>query len=331
MFIYLKYIKILPERSDYMKINFKENCKSLFRSAIDNKALFERRKNSFIAPIVILLLAIVMMCVPNYLLSLGVKGSDLLKQFPHIESPLETLLTSSLDCKVVDGSFICDDNEQPLNVVVGDTIKYTVIVNQNTIAADTEVVYNTPKDTDNLIILLKNYIRIRYVERIYVEGEIKTHEIIGDYSNFEGFNLKEISTAISNNPELLSEETNTFIEKAYKSTLDIALYASFINSVVPFLIFILITSLMLKSPTLFKRKKGFTYLECMKISITSILPALLISTVSFLLLGTDVASILGIVYLIRIIFIYFKYLWSSNRNIYVELYNSTGEERFKLK
>lgn len=313
-----------------MKTKFKENIKTLFKSSTDTKILFDRRKNSFFAPLIIFILVIAMMILPSYIVSKNKKQDSVIKQFPGINEPLEELLTSSLACKVENKTLVCDEDAEQINMVVGDNIEYTVIANQNSISANLETSIDSKKDTDNLVVLLKKYIRIRYCERDYVKNEIKTYEIIGDYSEFEGYDFREISEKLKNNSDLISSEINNFVYTAYLSTLDTQLLVNLSSALISFLFFVLVSSFILKCPGLFKRKKGFKYSECLKISLTSSLPALLIATLLFFLLGIDFSLAYGFIYVGRIIYIYVKYVLSNKNNIFKELYQITGEERFNI-
>lgn len=313
-----------------MKKNFKDNFKSLFKSAINNRVLFERRKNSFIAPFIIFLLAIFMMSVPSYLFSMNVSKDKVIRNFPDVKEPISALLTSSLDCKVVNSKLVCSETADQINLVVGENTKYTVIANQSTITTDTTVSYNNPKDTDNLVILLSQYIKIRYCARDHINQKVDTYEIIGDYSKFEGYDFKEIAQTLSSSPETIDTEATNFVYNTYLSTLDTRLIISVSSALTSFLLFVIVASVILKGTTLFRRRKGFKFSECLKISITSSLPALVLGTVFYFLIGIDFAMSYGFIYLIRIVFIYIKYILSTKNNIYTELYNETNEERFKL-
>ena len=326
----MKYIKIVVERSDKMKINFKENCKSLFKSAIHTNDLIERRNKSWFAPIIILILSTLLMLLPNYISSTNIKKDALMGNFPGIDKAYDAIINSSLDCKVVDGSLSCSGEQTTFIDEAGEDIIYTVAIKPGTQLGDTSVNFNNDKLTDNLVVLYDNYIKIRYIQRDYVKEKIQNYEIIGNYSKLEGFNLKEIANRIKENPDSLKNETADFVSSAYKSTLNVGLYASFIAYVIPFFLFVLITSFMLISPTLLKRKKGLKFGECMKISITSSLPAIFISAFAYLLLGMNIPMVLGVVYLVRISYIYIKYFMSNKNNIYKTLYSTTGEERFNF-
>jgi len=313
-----------------MKTSFKENCKSLFKSCIDTRVLFERRKNSFLIPLLIFVLSIMMMCLPNFLLSYTSNNETLLQKLPGADVALETLFTSSIDCKVENEKLVCAEEQEPILVVVGSDIKYTIIANQDTISTDTNVVFGNPKDSDNLVMLLEDFVRIRYVQHDYVNEKVEKYEIVGYYSKLEGFDFKKISSELSSNPDLLDETIVDFVGKVHKSTLAVSLYTNFISAITSYTLFVLVTSLMIKSATLFKRKKGFTFYESLKISLTSSLTSLLISSVLLLLFGLNFSTIFGLIYLGRIVYIYIRYFFSSKNNIYKELYSSTGEERFKL-
>ena len=312
------------------KKKFKSNIKILAKSTYSNKALFERRKNSFIVPIIIFLLVIFMLCVPSYILARKVKSSNIIKNFPEIYAPMESLLTRNLDCHVINKLLVCDENAEKVNILVGDSIKYTVIANNPTISIDTNVVYENPKDTDNIILLLSKYIKIRYSQRDYVNGKVNTYEIIGDYSDFEGYDFKDISQKIANNPSILNSEIESFVHTTYLSTLDTKLLVNISSLLVSFIMLILVTSLILKGPYLFRRKKGFKFSECLKISLTSSLPALLLGIIVYFLTGMDFANAFGIIFMVRIVFIYFKYIFSTKNNIYKSLYAETKEERFDV-
>ena len=312
-----------------MKNKFITNIKSLFKSSIDNKELFERRNYSLLFPIILYVIVIFMMCIPSYFSSKNVDKNTVLNNFPEVKEPIKVLLTSSIDCSIKDNTLTCASDEDRINAVVGEDIKYTIIVNQPSISIDTNVTYNTPKDSDNLIILLSKYIRIRYVERNHITQEVETSEIIGDYSNLERFNFKSIASEISENPEILDEEIIDFVYNSYSSTLDTKLLVSLSSSLVSFTMFILVSCIALKGPYLFKRKKGLTFIECLKISLSSCLPAIIISTI-LLVVSIEFSMSFGLIYLIRMIYIYFKYILSNKNNIYKQLYEKTNEERFKV-
>ncbi len=325
------------ERSELMKNKFILNIKSLFKSIFNSKELFNRRKNSFLVPLIIFLLTIFMTAFPTYFTSINKNSSEIIKNFPGIYKPMETLLTSSLDCKIEKEVLTCTENSIKVNQVVEfydeatqRTYKYTIIANEPNISSDISVTYSPVKDTDNLIILLNNYIKIRYVERDYVNQNVKTYEILGDYSEFEGYDFKTISDKLLSSPELVNEEVTNFIYKTYLSTLDTQLLVGIASALLSFLVFILVSSFILKSTTLFKKKKGFKYRECLKISLTSALPALLIASCGALLFKADFTSIYALIYIGRVLYIYFRYLYSNKNNIYKDLYLETNDERFKI-
>jgi len=310
-----------------MKENKFFNKQTFFKSLINNKVLFERRKNSILFPIIILVLIVSLLSVPTFFMSRSVNADSLMKNFPKIEKPVETILTSDLDCVVKNGTFSCSEETPSLNMVVGDDIKYTVIVNQKTIALDTTIVYNTPKDTDNLIVLFSQTIRIRYSQRNHVDEKVDVYEIIGDYSSFEGLNLREIGNKIANNPDSISKEVKNFIVTAYRSTLDTQLLVNISSSLVSYLLLVFVTCIILKGT--FKLKKGFKIIDCFKISLTSALSPLLITLFLSLFLGYGVfATIFGFLFVGRILFIYFKYIFI--KSIFTELYAETKEERYNF-
>lgn len=259
-----------------------------------------------------------------------VDSKDIFKQFPDIEVPLETLLTSDLNCKIESKNFTCENLNQDM-IVVGDKIKYTIFINYDNSAIDASVDLKNPKDSDNYILLLKNYIKIRYVERDFINEKVNKNEFIGDYSKLENYDFKEISSDIKQNPSILESEMSDFVMKAYKSTLSSNFKVSLYYAFLPYLIFVLITAFMLKSPSLFKRKKGFKFSECLKISLTSSLPALIIGFFATLFFNINASLIIGLIYMARISYVYIRYMFSNKNNIFVELYKTTGEERFKLR
>lgn len=312
------------------KEKFKSNIKTLAKSTYSNRALFEVRKQSFLAPILIFLLCIVMMCVPSYIISKNVKVSNIMKNFPEISAPIENLLTRNLDCKVTNATLVCDEGAESLNVVVGDSIKYTVIANVSTISANTDVVYENPKDTDNLILLLSKYIKIRYAQRDYVNEKVNVYEIIGDYSKFENLDFKELTQKLSDNPDSLNFEIENFVYTTYVSTLDTKLLVNLSSLLISFLFLVIVATIILKMPYIFRRKKGFKFSECLKMSLVSSLPAMIFGTLLYFMMGIDFATSFGLIFIVRIVFIYFKYSFSNKNNIYKTLYEQTKEERFNI-
>lgn len=305
--------------------------KIYFHSFINNKSLFETRKLSIIYPFLILILIIGLLAIPSYLSAKSLNGEQLVKNFPDIEKPFKAIFSSDLDCSVKDSTLKCAEGTPALNTVVGekeDKIKYTVIVNQKTIALDTEVT-DTYKDTDNIIILYSQTARIRYVQRDYVNNNNIVYEIVGDYSNLEGYSLKQISEKIANNPNSITSETQNFVFNLYQSTLNVQLVVNIASSIVSFLLLALVCCIVIKSTFLFKLKKGFKFKECFKIALNSAAPGLILSLLISLLFGfSSFSLIFGFVFMGRIIFIYFKYI--LNNRIFKELYIQEKEERFNI-
>lgn len=315
-----------------MRLNLKENCKTLFKSCIDTKVLIERRKNSFFVPLIIFLLIIFLMSFPSYLVSINRDGEDILESFPDIEKPLEKLLTTSIDCKIENATLNCKDGLKNDTIPpVEDTISYSIFLNYQNSALPTDVDPVRPKLSDNYVLLLSNLIKFRYIHRDYVNGTYKTYEIIGNYSNLEGYDFSEISEELINNPDRTYDEITNFADKVYKSTLKTSLLTSISSALVSFSLLVLVTAFMLKSLTLFKRKKGLKYKECLKISLTSALPALLASIPLSFIIGINFSIAVGFIYLARILYIYIRYFFSNRNNIYDYLYATTNEERFNLK
>ncbi len=314
-----------------MNKNYKTNMKTFFKSFIDNRVLFDRRKNSIILPLIILVSIILLLALPPYFSAKSLDEDTITKNFPQIEKPMGEILTSSLDCTVTNGILICDENSPSLNKVIeGENgIKYTIIVNQKTISLDTNVTLDNPKDTDNIIILYSQTIRIRYIHRDYVNEQIDSYEIVGDYSNLEGFSLKQVAKKIEDDPTLLKKESDNFIVNVYKSTLNTQLIVNLSSSIISFLMLVLVTCIVLKSSYLFKFKKGFKFIECLKISLTSAAPSIIICLLLSLLFGfNSFASIFGFFFVGRLLFIYFKYI--LNNKIFKELYQEDKEERFNV-
>lgn len=307
------------------------NTQTFFKSFVNNRILFERRKNSILYPIAILMLIVLLLALPSYFINNSVNGKDVMKNFHQIDVPLKEILTSGLDCEVKNGIFTCSEDTPSLIKVVGGEEKhdstYTIIVNQKSLAIDTEVSYTASKDTDNLIILYSQIVRIRYIHRNHLTHDIDVYEIMGDYTTLEGFNLKEVSEKIANNPDSSSKEIENFILKIYRSTLDTQLFVDLASSIISFLLLTLITCIMLKGKL--KRKKGFTLRECFKISMTSALPSIAACILLSFLLGiSSASSLFGFLFVGRILFIYFKYI--VNNNIFKELYAKTEDERFNF-
>lgn len=323
-----------------MKNNIKENAKNLLKSCTDNKVLFERRKYSILVPLIIFFLSIFMVSVPSYLSSNNVSKEDIMKNFPGIQEPMEKLLTYSLDCTVQNAKLVCSETadmiNEPVNVygISADgkeyvMYTYTIMANQNVVPS-TEVTYSEKRETDNLILLLKNFIKIRYVARDYVNEKVTTYEIIGDYTKFEGYDFKQMSEYLINNPDEVETTVTNFVHNTYLSTLDTKLIVDLGSSLFSFILFVLVSCIILKGPTLFKRKKGFKLIECFKISLTSSLPALVFASIAYLFGKIDFVLIYGSIYLVRLIFIYVNYILSTKNNIFAQLYNQTGEERFRF-
>lgn len=312
-----------------MKGNKLNQFKLYFKSFINNRVLFDFRKKTILIPILIFFLMIFLLSVPSYLSAKSIKGNDLMRNFPKIEKPIERLLTSSLDCTVKNGILTCAEDSLTINEVIGEEndIKYTVIANEKTIALDTDVVYDNPKNWDNMIFLYTQTIRIRYVHRDHVNKSVNVYEIIGDYSEFENFSFKEIADKIANNPEILQSEIQNFVITTYKSTLDTRLLVQISSSILSFSLLALVSCIIIKGKL--RLKKGFKLTDSFKISMISSLPSIVISIPLALMYGVNMAaSIFGFIFVGRIIFIYFKYI--ANNKIFKELYELEKNERYNI-
>ncbi len=314
------------------KEKIKGSIKTLGKSIYNNKALIERRNYSFLAPIIIFILTIFLTCVPSFLVSKNMKTSTIMDKFPSVGTAIEELLTSELDCKVENATLVCSETAEKLNITATDTntkITYTVIANNSAITLPNVAYENPPLDTDNFIVLLNKYIKFRYIERDHVNHKIKKYELIGDYTDLEGYNFKEISQTLLNSPDQKTSEIENFVHKTYTSTLDTKFLVNLSSISISFLLLVLVTTLLLKSPYIFKFKKGFKYSECLKISLSSSLSALIFGFL-ISLVGFDFTTAFGFVFVARIIFIYFKYIFLNKNNIYKTLYAETKEERFNV-
>lgn len=285
-----------------------------------------------IIPLIFLLLTGVSLFLPSYITSKNMKVETINKNFPLIQESMEALLTSGLKCTVKDAVLVCDEDSPAINEVAPTSnpkISYTIIANQKSIAIDTTVDDNKPKETDNIIVFLGRYIRIRYVIRDYV-NPVEVNEILGDYTNFEGLSLEELSNELLADPDSSEEKVNDFILKAYTSTLDTQLFVTATSSFIAFSLLLLITCIMLKGVFFLNRKKGFKFSDCLKMSLTTTFPALIVTWIVSLLTGINFATIFGFIFVARIIFIYLKYIFPKN-NIFVQLYEETKDERFNLQ
>lgn len=314
-----------------MKNKILTNIKSLFTSCVNSKELFEWRKKSFIFHFIVLILILCAMTIPQYTKAKSVTGEEVMQSFPDVEEAFSELFTISLDCKVTDSKLVCSDTAEEINRIMGTSTEYTVIVNTGTYTTPIDVTYETPLPTDNLILLLENNIKVRYCERDKVNKKIKVYEIIGGYTELNGFDFTEMTKSLNENPDSLNQEITSFMQKIYLSTIESEGFSkSLSSSVVSFGLFLLTTALILRFPTLFKRSKGFKFGECIKISLISAFPLLFIAAIFSLILTADFSFIFMLLYVIRILYIYIRYLSSKQHGIYNTLYKETKEERFNV-
>ena len=131
-------------------------------------------------------------------------------------------------------------------------------------------------------------------------------------------------------PDSSEEKVIDFILKAYTSTLDTQLFVTATSSFIAFSLLLLITCIMLKGVFFLNRKNGFKFIDCLKMSLTTTFPALIVTWIVSLLTGINFATIFGFIFVARIIFIYLKYIFPKN-NIFVQLYEETKDERFNLQ
>ena len=306
----------------------KTSMKSFFKTFTNNKLIFETRKRSILLPLFILALIVSSLSLPTYFLAKSINGENLMKNFPQITNAMNTVLASDMDCKIENRILKCSEDTPALNVLVDGDIKYTVIVNEKSIAQDTEVSYTTVKNTDNLIILYSQTARIRYIQRDHVQGKVQSYEVIGDYSKLEGFSFKDSTARITANPESIKTEAENFIANIYTSTLNTQLIVNVSSSLISFLLLVFVTCVILKGTL--RLTKGFKLIECFKMSLTSAAPGLIITAFLCMLFGFQMfATIFGFIFVGRILFIYFKHIF--NGSIFKELYEETKNESYNLK
>ena len=129
------------------------------------------------------------MTIPPYIKAKSVTGDEIIKNFPKVDEAFSELFTISLDCRINDSKLTCSESTEEINRPMGNEIKYRVIVNTGTDTTPIDVSYENPQETDNLILMLSNNIKIRYCERDHVNKKLRVYEIIGSYTELNGFDF----------------------------------------------------------------------------------------------------------------------------------------------
>ena len=89
--------------------------------------------------------------------------------------------------------------------------------------------------------------------------------------------------------------------------------------------------MLLKGNYLFNRKKGFTYGQCIKVTIISSIQSYLIALcLSFV--GFDLVVVFGLALTVRALWLWARYTSSRKNTQWLDdLYKLTNEERFNIK
>lgn len=311
-----------------------EWLKTVLKSIVNSKALFSLRKYNFFFALITLVVVIGSASLPSYISYVQMTGQDLMSKLPGLPIAMNEILTKTeiYDCEIKDKKLVCDKNYDPVDSTTftykNDTdVKYKIMVN----TIDTTQTF-TPSATqkgeyDNFVMFSQNFYRARFTDRMFIDGkwDLTTYEIYGTYDELEGMNIKALQEEV----RAIADETTRInwasvisanIVKGvnasgYKTILELNLVSTILSTVV----FVFLASFILKGDNIFGRGRGFKFKETIKIATYATLQPLFLSFIFWLFTHVQFPIIFGFLYLARICYIYFRYLFKKDSKFYEEL------------
>lgn len=356
--------KPAPIKKEEAKPNtFKEKAisflKDLGLSTIKTKNLFRFAHRHWITPLVTFIIITMLLVIPPYLRNTNMSGDEVVATTGvfYSDQALSYALSTDVKCKVnEEASLVCEEGYKYVELkkefkdALGNPVYFDIFINaKDDIDALDEQAYFQVKDFiddgDNYIALYNNQFVMRYVIRdSYNKQLYRTMRLAGLYTGLEGLDLhlvyENASKLEAEQAEAKFNETaDEIIATGFKAAQSEQHFISLSNNLLSYILLIAVSSLLIKGIYLFRRDKGLSFTQGIKIVVMSSLQAYPIALIISLLVGgllqrlrIDTMTIFGLIVTIRMLYIWLRYTSSKNNTAWLDdLYEFSGNERFNVK
>ena len=317
-----------------MKIYFKDLLFSLFKT----KKLFKFAFYKWITPIVIFILVSTIIVLPSIISYNKLTITSINSNILYIDEVMAHVLDSDIKCSINEKGLTCEegytfDEEYHFYNDNNDEIIYRIIINKDITDIDFKTgAFGEHFKTDNYLIFFPTTFSYRYT---YHNPKTKTVEVssgYGLYDELNGFDFAKVyqeSLAKEDSQAYLLNEGADFILKGYKAFAHETAFMGAVINIGLYLVFCLVIALLIKGNYLIRKGKGFKYRQALKIAIVASLQSALLALIVSLL-GFSFMNMFGLLLVIRVLYIYFKYTGRNKTEWLQEIYKETGDERFNV-
>jgi hypothetical protein len=190
--------------------------------------------------------------------------------------------------------------------------------------------------TDNYIVFTKESFLYRYAHRDPVTTTVTEYTLQSFYDNLNGFDFNKVAQEYNSKEDpteaqnYLASQAETLIVEGYRAVLKESIIILLTTNIGSYLLFVLVASLLIKGLYLFKKNKGFTLSQAVKISLVGSLQSIIAALV-LMAFGLQFSNALGLALFVRIIYIYIKYTGSRRNTQWIDdLYAEFEDERFNF-
>lgn len=311
--------------------NFKKTILLCVKSVGSSMDLFRLRKKKFYVVIIAFIFIVIVATLPAYINYTSQTGQNLMSKYVGLENSMNELFlnpANNIDCKIENKILVCENDESLkfVHQVINDGVTYTVLVNPSSEELEQlkeEPAWNTPSNYDNYVSFTKEGLTVRYVQNKSLNTRtVDSIYLIGGYGKLDGFDFGVIQTEI----QAVSDQTirvkaasfysSTIVKQVNITVNQVIFLYQFITVFISIFAFIFISAIILKGNNLFNKGKGFKFKETFKIAVFASFQPLAVSLLVGLLFKIEFTLIFSISYLVRIVYLYFKFLTNKNTTLF---------------
>lgn len=341
-------VKQSKENNDESKkTKFINYLKDLGLSLIHTKNLFKFGVKHWITPLIVFSIITTLIVIPPYLRNNFSTGDEVVAntQTLYSDKVLAHALSQNVQCQIKEGKLSCAEGYKHVETYTftneqEKSIKYNIYINaiEDVRILDEQEYFKLEKynkDGDNYIALFEDSYMIRFVSRSLYSSDYIVRNSFGFYTELEGYDFSKVYNDTKNLDKeqtdlKLNQEADKIIELGYKAAHAEEQFIQLSSNLLSYLILIAIVAVLIKGTYLLNRRKGFTYSQCIKVTIMASMQSYLIALI-LRLFGFDLVVMFGLALTARTLYLWARYTSSRKNTKWLDdLYKLTNNERFNI-
>lgn len=263
---------------------------SFIKTLFSNQEIINKRKTKWPFVLIIFLVSVMLIASPFVLSRLLESPEQLYEKYGVVDQALIEAFHQE-DCSFFDGEISCTN---PNTEIVKANAKIFLDV-----AEGTEL-----ETTTNYVLFADRFVTV------YVDGE----SIQGDYSYLEGASFDALLELQQD--ENIDDKTLVahFLQNINQSTMASRIPMTYASVLLQYIVYVALVSLIYLAINNNKMKEKFSFKEMVTMNVLAMLSPALISALIGLYRPEHGAAIFPLIYMARIVFIYFKLLKPQPKN-----------------